>query len=913
MTLSSNEIRQTFLDYFKRRKHTVVTSSSLIPAGDPTLLFTNAGMVQFKDVFLGRDKRPYVRATTSQKCMRVSGKHNDLENVGPSLRHHTFFEMLGNFSFGDYFKRDAIKYAYGLLTEEFGISPKRLYYTVYQDDDEAYDIWVNEVGVPEDRVYRMGEKTNFWSMGDTGPCGPTSEIHYDWGKEYCTCDDPNCSVFIDNGCDRWLEVWNLVFMQFDQSADGTRTPLPKTGVDTGMGLERITSILQKKHSNYDTDLFKPIMERTRKLLGQSKEAMEENIVSYRVIADHVRAVAFLIADGVTPGNEGRNYVLRLILRRAARYGHLLGFEGPFLSEIIPTVIEIMGDAYPELQKRREAILRTTLQEEERFQATLRTGSALLDDLIDDLAARGENVISGEEAFRLHDTYGFPLDLTRDVAREHGMTVDEAGFQREMEAQSSRSRAASAMGSNETADEKAYRSLKDQLVESNRLPASGVEHDPYAGTEVETTVAAMLRDGKLVDNVKVGEKVQVILPKTYFYVESGGQVSDTGRLVHYAGEANQAEVEDENVVWAIEIDDMRRPVPGLVVHVGRVVKGTPRVGDTVSAEVDTLRRWDIMRNHTATHLLHAELRYTLGEHVQQAGSLVAPDRFRFDFSHTGMLTQDELDAVEQSVNDAILANYPVVPQEMAYKEAMATGAMALFTEKYGEHVRVLRIGWPDMPFSQELCGGTHVSNTSQIGSFHIVSESSIGAGLRRIEGVTGRGVIAFMHEGLGRLDRAAAYLRTSPEQVDHKVLALLNETDAQKKEIERLRRELSEREAEQILQRVQRVDGVSVLAVQVDAANAESLRDMSDWFKDRLGSGIVVLGASIEGKPSLVAAVTPDLVSKGYDAVNLIRPVARVVGGGGGGRPTLAQAGGKDVSRLGEALNLVPRIIAEHKS
>ncbi len=913
MTLSSNEIRQTFLDYFKRRKHTVVTSSSLIPAGDPTLLFTNAGMVQFKDVFLGRDKRPYVRATTSQKCMRVSGKHNDLENVGPSLRHHTFFEMLGNFSFGDYFKRDAIKYAYGLLTEEFGISPKRLYYTVYQDDDEAYDIWVNEVGVPEDRVYRMGEKTNFWSMGDTGPCGPTSEIHYDWGKEYCTCDDPNCSVFIDNGCDRWLEVWNLVFMQFDQSADGTRTPLPKTGVDTGMGLERITSILQKKHSNYDTDLFKPIMERTRKLLGQSKEAMEENIVSYRVIADHVRAVAFLIADGVTPGNEGRNYVLRLILRRAARYGHLLGFEGPFLREIIPTVIEIMGDAYPELQKRREAILRTTLQEEERFQATLRTGSALLDDLIDDLAARGENVISGEEAFRLHDTYGFPLDLTRDVAREHGMTVDEAGFQREMEAQSSRSRAASAMGSNETADEKAYRSLKDQLVESNRLPASGVEHDPYAGTEVETTVAAMLRDGKLVDNVKVSEKVQVILPKTYFYVESGGQVSDTGRLVHYAGEANQAEVEDENVVWAIEIDDMRRPVPGLVVHVGRVVKGTPRVGDTVSAEVDTLRRWDIMRNHTATHLLHAELRYTLGEHVQQAGSLVAPDRFRFDFSHTGMLTQDELDAVEQSVNDAILANYPVVPQEMAYKEAMATGAMALFTEKYGEHVRVLRIGWPDMPFSQELCGGTHVSNTSQIGSFHIVSESSIGAGLRRIEGVTGRGVIAFMHEGLGRLDRAAAYLRTSPEQVDHKVLALLNETDAQKKEIERLRRELSQREAEQILQRVQRVDGVSVLAVQVDAANAESLRDMSDWFKDRLGSGIVVLGASIEGKPSLVAAVTPDLVSKGYDAVNLIRPVARVVGGGGGGRPTLAQAGGKDVSRLGEALNLVPRIIAEHKS
>ncbi len=913
MTLSSNEIRQTFLDYFKRRKHTIAPSSSLIPAGDPTLLFTNAGMVQFKDVFLGREKRAYVRATTSQKCMRVSGKHNDLENVGPSIRHHTFFEMLGNFSFGDYFKRDAIKYAYGLLTESFEISARRLYYTVYQDDDEAYDIWVKEVGAPADRVYRMGEKTNFWSMGDTGPCGPTSEIHYDWGKEYCTCGDPNCSVLLDNGCDRWLEVWNLVFMQFDQSADGKRTPLPKTGVDTGMGLERITSILQKKHSNYDTDLFKPIMERTRKLLGQSKEAMEEDIVSYRVIADHVRAVTFLIADGVVPGNEGRSYVLRLILRRAARHGQLIGFEGPFLSEIIPTVIEIMGDAYPELVKRRETILRTTAQEEERFQSTLRTGSALLDDLIDDLQARGEQVISGEEAFRLHDTYGFPLDLTRDVAREHGMIVDEAGFGRAMEEQSSRSRAASAMGTNETADEKAYRSLKEQLVQNNRLPASGVEHNPYAGTEVDTTIAAILRDGKLVESAKVDDTIEVILPETCFYVESGGQVSDIGRLVHYAGEVNQAEVEDENVVWAIQVDDMRRPVPGLVVHLGRVVKGTLRVGETVSAEVDTLRRWDIMRNHTATHLLHAELRYTLGEHVQQAGSLVAPGRFRFDFSHTGMLTQDELDTIEQSVNDAILANYPVVPQEMAYKEAVATGAMALFTEKYGEHVRVVRIGWPDIPFSQELCGGTHVGNTSQIGSFHIVSESSIGAGLRRIEAVTGRGVTAFVHEGLGRLDRAAAYLRTSPDQVDHKVLALLNETDAQKKEIERLRRELSERTAEQLLQHVQRVDGVSVLAVQVDAASAESLRDLSDWFKDRLGSGIVVLGASIEGKPSLVAAVTPDLVSKGYDAVNLIRPVARVVGGGGGGRPTLAQAGGKDVSRLGEAISLVPRIIAEHKS
>ncbi len=908
MSITSNEIRQGFLDYFKRRKHTIVPSSSLIPAGDPTLLFTNAGMVQFKDTFLGREKRPYVRATTAQKCMRVSGKHNDLENVGPSPRHHTFFEMLGNFSFGDYFKKDAIKYAYGLITEAYEISPKRLVFTVFQDDDEAYKAWIEDIGAPESRVYRMGEKTNFWSMGDTGPCGPTSELHYDWGKEFCTCGEPNCSVLLDNGCDRWLEIWNLVFMQFDQSADGTRTPLPLTGVDTGMGLERIAAVLQKKHSNYETDLFKPIMERTRKLLGHDKATMDERLVSYRVIADHSRAIAFLIADGVVPGNEGRNYVLRLILRRAARHGQLLGFDGPFLTEILPTVAEMMGDAYPELIKRREAILDTTRQEEERFQATLRTGSALLDDLIAELAAKGGQVISGADAFRLHDTYGFPLDLTRDVAREHGLTVDEHGFRVAMDEQSNRSRAASTMGVLDEG-EKNFLAIKDQLVASSLIPASGVAYDPYQGTEVATSVAGIIRDGALVNQAQEGDAVQVILPATCFYVESGGQVSDLGRIVHYSGEPNQAEVEDAAVLWAIEVTEARKPVQGLVTHVGKVIKGNPRVGDVVNAEVDELRRWDIMRNHTATHLLHSELRYILGQHVQQAGSLVAPDRFRFDFLHAGMLTQDELDTIEQSVNDAILANYPVVPTEMAYKEAIASGAMALFTEKYGDRVRVVRIGWPDAPFSQELCGGTHVSNTSQIGSFHILSESSVGAGLRRIEAVTGRGVIKYLQEGLGHLQRAAAYLRTGTEEVDHKVLALLNENDAQKKEIERLQRELAQREFDGLLSQVEEVNGIRVLAAQVKVTNSEMLREMSDWFRDKLGSGVIVLGAAVDGKPSLIAAVTPDLAAKGYDAVSLIRPVAQVVGGGGGGRPTLAQAGGKDVGRLSEALALVPRLVA----
>jgi alanyl-tRNA synthetase len=910
MPMSSNEIRQTFLDYFKKRKHAIVASSSLIPAGDPTLLFTNAGMVQFKDMFLGRDKRPYMRATTAQKCMRVSGKHNDLENVGPSPRHHTFFEMLGNFSFGDYFKREAIKYAYELVTDAFGISPQKLIFTVFQNDDEAFNAWVNDVGVLESRVLRMDEKTNFWSMGDTGPCGPTSELHYDWGKDYCTCGEPNCSVLLDNGCERWLEIWNLVFMQFDQAADGTRTPLPKTGVDTGMGLERIAAVLQKKHSNYETDLFRPILDRTRKLLGHDKATMERKIASYRVIADHSRAVAFLTADGVVPGNEGRNYVLRLILRRAARHGQLLGSDGPFLTQILPTVIEMMGDAYPELVKRRESILKITLQEEERFQVTLRTGSALLDDLVAELKAKGATTISGADAFRLHDTYGFPFDLTRDVAREHSLTVDEPGFRAAMEEQSARSRAASVMGTTDEEGTAAYRAVKERLVASNRMPSAGVAYDPYAGTEVETTVAAMLRDGKWVDDAKVGDAVEVILPTTCFYVESGGQVSDSGRIVHYAGEANDAEVEDASVLWAVEVTDVLKPAPGLVVHVGKVVKGTPRVGDTAVAEADRLRRWDIMRNHTATHLLHGELRYILGEHVQQAGSLVAPDRLRFDFSHAGMLTQDEIDLIEQSVNDAILANYPVVPSESSYKEAISSGALALFTEKYGERVRVIRIGWPDSPFSQELCGGTHVTNTSQIGSFHILAESSIGAGLRRIEAVTGRGATQFMQDGLGHLARAAAYLRTTPDQVDHRVLVLMNENDAQKKEIERLRRELARRDVERLLQSVRKVNGVSILAAQVEVANAEMLREMSDWFKDKMGSGIIVLGAAIDGKPSLIAAVTADLVSKGYDAVSLIRPVARVVGGGGGGRPTLAQAGGKDVSRLGEALGLVPRLVSK---
>jgi alanyl-tRNA synthetase len=911
MTFTSHEIRKTFLDYFKRRKHTVVASSSLIPAGDPTLLFTNAGMVQFKDVFLGREKRDYTRAVTAQKCMRVSGKHNDLENVGPSPRHHTFFEMLGNFSFGDYFKKDAIRFAWELLTEYYGMDPARLWFTVFEGDDEvpaddeAAELWV-KVGASPDHVLRFGRKDNFWQMGETGPCGPCSEIHYYRGERP---RDPryNRREYVNGSGDETLEIWNLVFMQFNRYADGDTynlEPLPKPSVDTGAGLERVTMVLQNKPSNYDTDLFKPILERTRKLRGHDKAAMEKQIASYRVIADHARAIAFLIADGVVPGTEGRNYILRLILRRAARHGHLLGFEEPFLSDVLPTVIELMGEHYPELVKRREVILKTTRQEEERFQKTLRSGLALLDDLIADLQAQGKTEIPGRDAFKLHDTYGFALELTREIAREHGMTVDEVGFRQAMEEQAERSRAASAIGQLDLASESAYRAIKD------RVAPDGVVHNPYAGTEIETHIAGIVHNGELVDTARVGDNVEVILPQTCFYVESGGQVSDTGRIVQYASVADGAPIEDANVVWAIQITDTRKPIPDLVVHIGTVVKGTPRVGDRAVAEVDRLRRWDIMRNHTATHLLHRELRYVLGEHVTQHGSLVAPDRFRFDFAHGAMLTQDELDRIEQGVNNAILADFSVTPIEMSYQEAVARGAIALFTEKYGEHVRVIQIGDAPRFYSQELCGGTHVTRTSQIGAFHIVSESSIGSGFRRIEAVTGRGVVKLLHEGLGCLERTAAYLRTSADQVDRQVLALLRERDTQQKEIERLRRELARRDVESLLTHTQTVNDVRVLATQVNAANMDMLREIGDWLKDKLGSGIVVLGAVLGDKPNLVVMVTPDLVERGYDAVQIIRPIARLIGGGGGGRPTIAQAGGKDVARLAEALAQAPGLIAK---
>ena len=929
MSMTSAEIRQSFLDFFASKEHTIVPSDSLVPGDDPTLLFTNAGMNQFKNIFLGLEKRENTRVADTQKCMRVSGKHNDLEDVGYDTYHHTFFEMLGNWSFGDYYKREAIAWAWELLTEVWGLPKDRLWATVFKDeegeletDEEAARYWREVTDIDPEHIVYFGRKDNFWEMGDTGPCGPCSEIHLDRGEAACDLqDDPNHVCSVNGGCRRYLELWNLVFIQYNKDDSRKLHDLPSKHVDTGLGFERLVSVLQDVVSNYDTDVFTPIMDRVQEMLGHSDAEREANIVAYRVIADHGRAVTFLVGDGVLPGNEGRNYVLRMILRRAARFGREIGFPGLFLSEVAKVVIEKMGPYFTELEARREFILQTIIQEEERFQRTLDVGLNLLDVLIDELSAQGESVIPGGEAFKLYDTYGFPLDLTRDVAKERGFTVDEEGFLAALEKQRERARAAQQFALEVGEKLEVYSDLLDELKRTGVLPATGVEHLYTEGTEAEAKVAAIVRDGgrrasRVVVSAQEGDEVELVLTSTPFYVESGGQISDTGVIVSSPSSPPRSGG-TEGGQWKVAVSDVRQPLPGLIVHIGEVVSGSPQLGDSAQAVVDAERRADIARNHTATHLLHNALRRVLGEHVQQAGSLVAPDRLRFDFTHAAMLAQDELSLIEQLVNEATLANYPVTAIHSSYKEAVAAGAIALFGEKYGEQVRVLKTGDPSQPFSQELCGGTHVSRTSEIGSFHIVSESSIGAGLRRIEAVTGRVAHQFVQKRMQVLGAAAASLACSPDEVGQKVLALQGELQGQTKEVARLHRQIAQRDFEGLLSQVQDVRGVKVLTAQVEAADVDTLREMSDWFRNRMESrggglpaqsGVIVLGAVMAGKPSFVAAVTPDLVERGLHAGRLVKQVAQVVGGGGGGKPTLAQAGGRDTGRIGEALRLVPDLV-----
>lgn len=894
------EIRQQFIDFFLSKGHTFVPSSSLVPGGDQTLLFTNAGMVQFKDVFLGTDQRGYQRAVNSQKCMRVAGKHNDLEDVGRDDTHHTFFEMLGNWSFGDYYKKEAIAWAWELLTGLWGLDRSKLYATYFQDDDgniptdeEAAESWKQVPGMDPAHVLPFGRKDNFWEMADTGPCGPCSEIHIDRGPGACDKQGvPDHVCQVNGDCKRYLEIWNLVFIQYNRLNATQLEPLPARHVDTGMGFERIVSLLQGVDSNYRTDLLLPLIRETQAITGHSDAEVEANFTPYRVIADHSRAAAFLIADGVVPGNTGRNYVCRMIIRRAARFGSKIGLNEPFLARIAAVVIDNYGSFYPELSRNRKAILTNITREEERFQRTVETGISQLNEMLDAVRKTGGDMLDGQKAFELYATHGLPLELTRDVAQEQGMRVDDVGFMAAMDDHRIASGAGKAFGALGGEDVEVYRAVFEELQSQGKLKLEGVLYDPYAEVEQEGELLALVKEGVPVQEAQEGDRVELILPRTAFYVESGGQVSDTGLVVS----VNEPR-------WEVRIDDVRRPAAGIVSHLGTVLRGTPRVGDAVIATVDYQRRRDIMRNHTATHLLHAELHAVLGEHARQAGSLVAPDRLRFDFTHPEAVTSQQLEQIEAGVNRNILENYRLNIRLKARDEALAEGAMALFGEKYGETVRTITIGSSD-PISYELCGGTHVEETADIGLFLITSESSAAAGIRRIEAVTGRYAYELVQRRMRTLKQAAALLTSSLDDVPGKVTQLQGELEAARKRNYSLRQELAAAEFVRRLDEVPQLKGVPALAALLPNADADTLRAMTDRFRQRYPSGVVVLASAPDNRPVIIAAVTEDLVKRGLNAGDLVKAVAQVVGGGGGGRPTLAQAGGKDAEKLPAALEKV---------
>jgi alanyl-tRNA synthetase len=858
--MSTADVRRTFLDYFRQRGHTIVPSSPLVPGNDPTLLFTNAGMVQFKDVFLGKEQRDYVRAATAQRCVRAGGKHNDLENVGYTARHHTFFEMLGNFSFGDYFKKQAIPLAWEFVTQWLKLDPARLWVTVYKDDEEAAQIWIRDIGVDPARVARMGEKSNFWAMGDTGPCGPCSEIFYDHGPE--VPGGPPGSA--DEDGDRFVEIWNLVFMQFERSADATLTPLPKPSVDTGAGLERLAAIMQGVHSNYDIDLFRDLISAAASVTGTT----EVGSPSLRVIADHIRACSFLIVDGVMPSNEGRGYVLRRIIRRAVRHGYKLGQTKPFFHRLVPALVVAMGDSSPELVREAERVTRVLRLEEERFAETLASGMAQFDARMQEA---GGSKVPGALVFLLHDTYGFPPDLTADIARERGIGIDLEGYEREMDAQRERARAASRFG----VDQRGGAQIEGRS-----------EFSGYEALESEGRIVALLRGGQSVDALNMGDEGEVVLDRTPFYAESGGQVGDTGTLS--ASPSTLFQVEDTQKRGAVHA------------HRGRLQSGALRIGDTLVAHVNAERRQAIRLNHSATHLLHAALRNVLGKHVTQKGSLVAPDRLRFDFSHVQPVTPEELQQIERIVNAQIRANDVADTQHMDYEAAIADGAMALFGEKYDKRVRVLRFGG----FSTELCGGTHVDRTGDIGLFHIVSESGVAAGVRRIEAVTGQAALEYLERVDDTLDDVAELVHGSRGDVAGKVREALERIRALEKENRALKDKLASGSSRDLAAGAVDIDGVKVLATRVEGADAGALRSALDQLKSRLGSAIIVLAAAESAsRVLLVAGVTTDQTAR-IRAGELISAVAAQVGGKGGGRADFAQAGGTNAAALDQALESV---------
>jgi alanyl-tRNA synthetase len=863
--MKSSDIRRRFLEYFEANGHAIVASSPLVPGNDPTLLFTNAGMVQFKDVFLGQDRRPYLRATTSQRCVRAGGKHNDLENVGYTARHHTFFEMLGNFSFGDYFKRDAIRYAWDLLINQFGIPPEKTWITVYQDDDEAYDIWVKEIGIPLDRISRIGDKPggpkyqsdNFWAMGDTGPCGPCSEIFYDHGPGIP--GGPPGSPEADG--DRYIEIWNLVFMQFNRDDKGVLHLLPKPSVDTGMGLERIAAVLQGVHSNYEIDLFRDLIQ------AAARETNTKSLASnsLKVIADHIRACAFLIADGVIPGNEGRGYVLRRIIRRAIRHGYKLGQTRPFFHRLVADLAKAMGDAYPELVAARERVAAVLKQEEERFADTLDHGMKVLDVAL----TREDKMLDGETVFQLYDTYGFPVDLTADIARERSVLVDYAGFEAAMQRQRERARAAS----------------RFQMSAGVEYRGGATEFHGYDTLNLEATVVALYREGAQVEELNSGENGVVVLDRTPFYAESGGQVGDRGELAGVSG--------------TFAVEDTQKIQAEVFGHKGALKTGRLRLGDKVMAAVDPWARSRAAWNHSATHLMHAALRQVLGKHVQQKGSLVDAYRTRFDFSHHAPMTPEEIREVENLVNREIRRNVEVSARIMKYDDAIKAGAMALFGEKYGDEVRVLTMG----EFSTELCGGTHVRRTGDIGFFKIVFEGGVAAGIRRVEAVTAEAALEYVQQQQAQLEAIAGQLRASPQDLPQKLAQIVENVKQLEKELARMKSTLATGKSEDLAGQAVDVNGAKVLAASIEGAGAPALREAMDKLKDKLKSAIVVLGSAEGGKVTLVAGVTSDLTGK-VKAGELVNFVAQQVGGKGGGRPDLAQAGGTDPARLPAALDSV---------
>ena len=875
---TGSEIRRAFLKFFEEHGHTLVPSSGLIPKDDPTLLFTNSGMVQFKNCFLGLEDRGYTRAASSQKSVRAGGKHNDLENVGFTARHHTFFEMLGNFSFGDYFKKESISWGWEFLTEKMGLPKEKLWITIYQEDDEAFEIWNKIMGVPADRIVRMGMDSNFWMMGETGPCGPCSEILYDQGPGV-GCGRPECNV--ECNCDRHLELWNHVFTQFDRDKEGHFHPLPKPNIDTGMGLERLAAVIQGVSSNYDSDLFTPIIRFVSKISGKAYGTSEDSDVSMRVIADHSRAVTFLIGDGCLPSNEGRGYVLRRILRRAARHGKLLGLDKPFLNEVVSVVVETMKDAYPDLSDKESFIRKVVVNEEQRFIETLDSGLKILSEEVAALKKSGQTIVPGEVVFKLYDTFGFPVDLTADIVKKDRLTLDMEGFEKAMEAQREKARE-SWKGSGEQAIADSYKKLAVQGVSTEFIGFHGV-------TEATSCITAILKKDETVDALAEGENAEIFVEETPFYGEKGGQVGDTGVI--------------EGEGFRFEVWDTQWPLDNLITHIGKLKKGAIKVGDRALMKVDRAIRRATEAHHSGTHILNAALKKTLGDHIKQSGSLVNPERLRFDFTHFSKIDEAEMDKIEIIANQIIRENAAVETRLLPREEAMKTGAAAVFDEKYGDVVRLVKMG----DFSMELCGGTHVERTGDIGALKVISESSVAAGVRRIEAVTGEEALKYFKKVETELKKSAALLKANPLELSERIEKIQKHQKELEKEIDSLNSRLATKDLSDLFKKVKEIKGIRVLATVVDAADVKTLRDFGDKLRDKIQSGIILIGSKAGDNAMLLCLVTKDLTDK-YHAGNIIKEIAPIVGGSGGGRPDMAQAGGPKPEKLKQALKKLQEII-----